>query len=599
MRKQILIIGALALLLCGAGFSAAQEDVSFSEGTVSVGGYYTDYSDNPGRVGEYSNLLGMKDPMADLQMGLFGGTENVLYRLDMNYHDDKTKSLDFGLDSQSLLSMDFSYGSFVHNLDHDYMENLMAREIVPGGAPGGKQVYHTDNDPLGRYFMEYENFRGDLSLDLPFVADGEVSFGMVDQHKRGYKQAMSIDHCAFCHIESGAQRVDQQTQIWKAGVRVSDKAVTVTYDFAKTRFIDRADDLNHTWKSAIHPVSGLPFDFGSRMAFSDVTLPYAQAADSDKYSHNVGLKLDLKTKGMLKGSYTNTNRTSYQTGVESQFDAGAFGYAVRLNKKTRLTAKYLRYETKVDDFFVDLPAYRDGLGAGSLDFDWNRISSANRKVNQGDLNLSYKVAKGKHLKVNWRYQIIDRPAMSQTQTNYIFDDTGGLDANIVEDLTSEAFENKTKVNRIKLRYDSRMGLKGNYNLTYTFTGVDKPFMNPTAMCEESIAGIGSTHGTAGTVGRIYYFQRERWGNGTNMPSLSHKVTARGSYQVSPRASVSGYVTYAKDKNDEMNLYEYDRDMLSPGINLWTAPKDNLLFTLGWNHNKVTSNANLCIPVFDG
>jgi len=605
MRKRILIIGAIALLMCGAALSAAQDGDTFVTGTVTAGGHYTEFNDNPTRVGEYTNLVDTKDPMVDMNLGLFGGTADVLYRLDLDYYDTKTKSFDFGVDTQSLLSADFSYGSFVHNLDHDYLENMSGRELAPSDSdpnnnPGGKQVYHTDNDPLGRYFMEYENFRGNLNVDLPFVANGQVSFGMVDQHKRGYKQAMTIDHCAFCHVESNAQRVDQQTRIWQAGIKGTSGAVSVNYDFAKTDFTDRANSMEHTWKQAMHPVNGNLYDFPSRQAFSDVTLPYGRTADNDKLSHTAGLKVDLKNAGTLKGSYTNTNRTNYHTGVESQFDAGAFGYAVRLNKKTRLTAKFLTYETKVDDYYVDLPAFRAGdAAAGNLNFDWNRISSANRKVYQGDLNLGYKLAKGRHLKFNWRYQVIDRPAMAQSQTNYLFDDSAGLDGNITDTLASTAYENKTKINRLKLRYDARMGMKGNYNLTYSFTGVDKPYMNPTAMCEESIAGIGSTHGSTGAVGRIYYFQRQRWGNGTNQASASHKVTGRGSYQLSPRTSVSAYVTYAKDKNDDMNLYQYDRDMLSPGINLWTAPQDKLLFTLGWNYNKVKSNANLCFPIFDG
>ena len=211
------------------------------------------------------------------------------------------------------------------------------------------------------------------------------------------------------------------------------------------------------------------------------------------------------------------------------------------------------------------------------------------------------MAKGKHLKVNWRYKIIDRPAMTQSQTNYIFDGVNDGNAGIVETRTSEAFENKTTVNRIKLRFDSRLGMKGNYNLTYTFTDVDRPFMNPTAMCEESLVGTNSAHVTAlpPVLDRIYYFQRERFGNGTNQAAQAHKVTGRGSYQISPRTSVNAFVTWAQDKNDEMNIYEYTRDLLTPGLNLWTAPSDNLLFTIGWTYNKVESNANLCVPIFDG
>ena len=600
MRTRNLLMCSAVLLMCWTGIGLADDEGEFVEGTTSVGAHYTDFSDNPLLAGEYVNLNATKDSQMDMYLNLFGATDNTLFNIKLDYRDIATKKFEFGVNTKNLLTADFSYGSFVHNLDHDNMENLIAREIVPGGAPGGKQIYHTDNDPMGRYFMEYEQFHGDLKVDMPFLAEGQITFGMSDQRRSGYKQTMTIDHCAFCHVESNAQRVDQQTRIWKAGAKGAVGPVAVNYDFAKTDFVDMANTPDHYWKSVRHPVNGNSFDFPSRMQFSDVALPYARTADNDKLSHNLGIKADLNALGTLKGSYTNTNRKNYHTGIKSNFDAGAIGYAVKLSRKMRLTGKFLAYETKVDDAFIDLNSFRSGdLNAGNLDFDWNRISSANRKVYQGDLNLGWKVGKGKHLKLNSRYQIIDRPAMAQSQTNYIFDDTGGLDGNITETLTSTAYDNKTRILRLKARFDSRLGRKGNYNLTYTFTDVDKPFMNPTAMCEESIAGIGSTHGSSGTVGRIYYFQRERLGNGTNMPSTAHKVTARGSYQISSRTSANAFVTWAKDKNDQMNIYEYERDLFTPGINLWTAPSDNLLFTLGWHHNMVTSNANLCIPVFDG
>jgi hypothetical protein len=583
--------------MCWTGIGLADEEGAFVEGTASVGGHYSDFTDNPMRVGEYVNLDATKDLQADMFLNLFGGTENTLYNIKLDYRDVATKTFEFGVDTKSILAVDFRYGSFVHNLDHDLMNNLQ-------GKAGGKQVYNTDNDPMGRYFMEYEQFHGDIKLDMPFLTNGQVVLGMSDQRRSGYQQTMTIDHCAFCHVESNARRVDQQTRIWKADVEGTVGMVSLNYDFAKTDFVDRAKTNDHRWKTAYHPVHGATdpntganyeAEFGSRMIFHDVTLPYARTADNDKISHNAGIKVDLQNAGTLKGSYTNTNRKNYTTGIEGKFDAGALGYAVRLSSKTRLTGKFLAYETKVDDVFIDLLPFRDGMGAGGQDFDWNRISSANRKVYQGDLNLGWKVGKGKHLKVNWRYQIIDRPAMTQTQTNYIYNPDGSIN----ETLTSEAMENKTTVNRIKLRYDSRLGMKGNYNLTYTYTGVDKPYMNPTAMCEESLQGTESSHPSGGAAGRLYYYQRERFGNGTNQPSQSHKVSGRASYQLSARTSFNAFLTYAQDKNDEMNLYQYDRDLLTPGLNLWTAPSDQVLFTLGWTYNKVTSNANMCIPIFDG
>ncbi len=587
MRTRNLLMCSVVLLICWTGIGFADESDAFVEGTASVGAHYSHFTDNPQRIGEYVNLDATKDLQADMMLDLFGGTENTLYNINLDYRDIATKKFEFGVNTKSFLSADFKYGSFVHNLDYDTLNNMQ-------GKAGGKQVYNTDNDPMGRYFMEYEQFHGDVKVDLPFLTDGQVALGMSDQRRSGYKQTMTLDHCAFCHVESNAQRVDQQTRIWKADVKGTAGPVSLNYDFAKTDFVDRANSPDHQWKSARHPVNGAPNDFPSRMSFSDVTLPYAQVADNDKLSHNAGIKVDLKSAGTLKGSYTNTNRRNYRTGIESGFNAGAFGYAVKLSPKMRLTGKFLAYETKVDDAFVDLNNFRAGdLISGNLNFDWNRISSANRKVYQGDLNLGWKVGKGKHLKASWRYQVIDRPAMAQSQTTYLFDENN---VGTNELVASEAFENKTTVNRIKLRFDSRIGMKGNYNLTYTYTDVDMPFMNPTAMCEESLIDTDSSHGVDG---RMYYFQRQRFGNGTNQATRAEKLTGRASYQISPRTSINGFVTVARDNNDEMNIYEYNRDLLTPGLNLWTAPSDNLLFTLGWTYNKVTSNANMCVPIFDG
>ncbi|MCP4571072.1 MAG: MtrB/PioB family outer membrane beta-barrel protein [bacterium] len=603
MRKHTRFLGAVVLLLCWAATGLAGDDESFTEGSASVGAHYGDFNDMPDRVGEYVNLDGLSDLTADFVLDLVGGNTDTLYRVYLAYTDAATNGFEFGLDNPGLVSVDFGYSSFVHNLDDDLLTNLQAREGVPqpDGTfnPGGKQIYHTDNDPLRRYWVEYERFHGEVKVDLPFLENGVVRLGYDDQHKQGYKQRMTIDHCAFCHVEGNTVRVDQRTKKWLASVEGTVGAVSANYDFARTDFADLGGENLHRWKNANHPVNGTAgAEFASRLLFEDVTLPYADGADNEKLTHNAGLKIDLKRAGSLKGSYTHATRENLKTQVKSKFDAYAIGYAKRLNKDMRLTARFLAYETKVDDYFVNLPNFRaDVPGANNLDFDWNRISSANRKVYQGDLNLGWRVGKGRHLKVSWRRQTIDRDAMTQSQTTYQF--TGLADNEIAAYMPSEAYANETVINRLKLRYDARLGLKGKYNLAYAYTSVDKPFMNPTAMCEESLAGTPSAHVDTGPIGRLYYYQRARYGNGTNQPNQAHKVTARGSYQLSPRTSVSGYLTWAKDKNDEMNLYEFQRDMLTPGVNVWTAPSDRLLFTLGWAYNKVESNANLCPPFFDG
>lgn len=124
-------------------------------------------------------------------------------------------------------------------------------------------------------------------------------------------------------------------------------------------------------------------------------------------------------------------------------------------------------------------------------------------------------------------------------------------------------------------------------------------MNPTAMCEESLLGTNSAHISGGAAGRIYYYQRTRYGMGTNMPSKSNRLLLKGSYQLSSRTAVNAFLTVANEKNEDLNIYQFERDILAPGINFWSAPNDRVLFTLGWSMNKVKSNANLCVPIFDG
>ena len=69
------------LALCWTGIGLADEEGAFVEGTASVGGHYSDFSDNPNRVGEYVNLNATKDLQADMYLDLFGGTGNTLYNI--------------------------------------------------------------------------------------------------------------------------------------------------------------------------------------------------------------------------------------------------------------------------------------------------------------------------------------------------------------------------------------------------------------------------------------------------------------------------------------------------------------------------------------
>ena len=602
--KTTTLIAAL-LLWAAAGALAEDEGGLFLDGEASVGLHYYGLDGELGRVGQYVSARDVDDTRPDLKANLFGGTSTTLYNVLLMYRDPATKAFGLDINTGSLVSGDYNYRSFDYNIGHDQMKNLQARQEVwkpplDSYGPGGKMIFYTDNDENGRYSMNYERSDANLTVDLPVLSGGKVYGIYGDQRRHGWKQSMTIDHCAYCHVEGNRREIDNRVQTWKAGLEGAiSRVVGIKYEYTQQDYFDYTKVPDHRWKDAMHPIYGATdpvtpanyeVEFGSRVIFDDVTLPYNRASNSKKQRHHAGLKVDVSPKQLVSGSYTNNTRRNYWTGVESNFDAWVANWTGRFGKKLRVNARFMAYENKVDDVFVDLPNFREGRPDGGQNFDWTRVSANNRQVAQGDLIAGYKLGKSGYLKGSWRHKTVDRDAMATSGTNYLYDASGNG-----TEVAATPYKNKSTYDVVRLMYIYRPSRKSKTRASYTFTNVDQAFMNPWAMCEESLVGTNP----AGADGRIYYYQRQRTAMGTSLPSQSHRFTFNGSYQLSSRTSLSAYFNYAKEKNDQLNSYEFDRDIMAPGFSFWTAPGDRIAFTLGYAYNQVKSNAKLCPPLFDG
>jgi hypothetical protein len=259
-RISLVLLLTAALLLAAASASLAEDEDTFLIGDVSVGTAYTDLIGNPTLVAEYISLRDANRFNPVLGLDLYGGTSSALIRVLASTRDQRTKSFLFDTDTSQLISGSLDFRSYVHNLGHDYLGNLGAIEGNPDPVnpdqlvPGGKQVYRTDNDPLGRYYYEYQQFFADMAVDLPFLENGQIYAGFHDQRRTGYKQSLTIEHCAFCHVQGQARPIDEQTRFWKAGGEGSIDAVTFKYEYGRTEFRDwaaaRKDDSTTTRASA-------------------------------------------------------------------------------------------------------------------------------------------------------------------------------------------------------------------------------------------------------------------------------------------------------------------------------------------------------------
>ena len=593
-------LAAVGLLVVSA-VAMADEGPPVVEGESWIGAHYMEQTGAFDKVGEYMSDANEGKVQAHAWFTLDGATDDALFDVYGFIRDKDTKAFGMSVIPDGRLSAQFDYLSFIHRLDHDLLENMQGREATGTGAPGGKQIYSHDMDPLGRYWLEYRKTSAELDYDLASIENGKVYVRFDDQHKSGWKQTLTIDHCATCHVEGNRRMIDEQTRTVRAGLEGTMGNLTFNYEFKAQDFTDFTEGGTREWTRAQHPTQGTysadltsnyNVEFGSRLSYDEETMSYAVGPTTEKRSHELGLNVDVNARNTVRGTYSHSRTENLGNALSSDFDAFAAGWLARLGKKTRLTARVLTYEVKADDAFVDLDPYRDGRPGGGQDFDWTRVSAANRDVLQTDLKLRRRLDRKSTLGLSWRHKVVDRSAMAQSQTTYYLDE--GLGENVM--VASTPYANETTSDRFRAVLNRRFGTKGNGKLSYTYTTVGNQYMNPTAMCESALHG--DDHTLDGN-SFVYYFQRERYGNGTALPTKSHRVAARASYQLSPQASLNGYVNVASETNDEINSYEYERTIVSPGANLWIAPNDKLMLTMGYSFNSVESNAKMCVPLFGG
>ena len=66
-----------------------------------------------------------------------------------------------------------------------------------------------------------------------------------------------------------------------------------------------------------------------------------------------------------------------------------------------------------------------------------------------------------------------------------------------------------------------------------------------------------------------------------------------------RVSGSLYVNFADEKNDDLNLYDFERTVLSSGLSAYVTPGNWGILTGGVAYSRIESNAKFCATVMDG
>ena len=390
------------------------------------------------------------------------------------------------------------------------------------------------------------------------------------------RQGLGVDHCANCHVRSHSKVIDERTRDLALGLEGTLSSLSLSYRFSAREFENSAAASMNRYMEARHPVSGgSGGEFASRLIYNNETLEFSRTPDTEKLGHSVKASADLPRNQSVRGSFTFATIENQATNLELTSQSAALAWYAPLTKRTRVTASFARRKIENDPVDIDLAAWRDGQTGGGQDFDWTRLSAYDREEWLGTVRLAWIPKPGHSVRLDYRLHTIDR-------------DNVLLDPN--------SADTKTMKNRVRASWSGRLMDKVRSRVEVGYEMTDLPYVAVDGLCEE---GISETVVALPDNGKVYYFQRSKFGTGGNLPTKALKAKAQISGSFGSKLYGSAYFNMASEKNDDLNLYDFERTSVNPGVSFVFAPTQVVVFTGGGGMSKITSNAQICATVMDG
>ena len=586
MKSTNRIFRQVILLLLMAGIVIADDTESgTTDFSFWLGSHYTDFEDNPDKVGEY-NLGKKEDLLPEFKLNMISRSNGKLIYLDGHYYDNenvngKLKGM-FG----NRFNFEVQYRSLTKQQGQDLLENVQAQEwvgldtvTIDGSLTfidkaGGKMLTHEITDPGA----DYNYNRHELMTKFSLLLSKKNNLKIVAAHrsilKKGTEQMITSNHCYSCHLTSKTIDVDKQTHQIEAGLEADIKNYSVGYTLGYRTFESKIDAPMVEYDNAEHPVTGgASGEFGPRLIYEDTTVAYGVYPETEKMSHKVRIKGKLG-KGRLASSFMISKTKNKGTDLTSDAVAGAINYTVPLSPKTRLIAKASVSKMKADDPFIDLPDFREGL-TPSFDFDFTRYSSIDRMDGKFSAEVISRLNNRWTLSVLGEYRRIDR------------DDYP---------IYNDGWTTSKMIGQAKMRY--RKGLKYTSSFKYRFEKTSDPYTSGKGLFED--VGRDNLSPLDGAT-FIFYFQREdlRYQNITTEPTDYHQFDWNLNWQSSSEVSFSLAAKVTYDKNSDLDSLDVEHFTALPGIAINFMPDPRTVFSSGYTYGYYKSRGPVTVALFDG
>lgn len=578
MKRIFTILSVGLLLVFAASVAATETDGAIDRYSIWMGAHYTDFSDYNKRIGEFK--LFSDNVFPEFKLDYYSQRENSIFNVSGYYFDYENAEGRLHTVVGDGFKADVQYRSMTRQFGQDLMQNIEAREWL-GTKPGGKILTHD----LADSGADYNTHRQEITSKTEILLSRKNNVRMLVAHRfireEGTQQSISSTHCFSCHLTSETMPVNKRTNQLSAGIEAEIDKYDVGYTFGYRKFDSHAPQQYAYFDNAEHPVLGTAdAEFGSRLIFDGESVPVGVLPETEKISHRVKVKGDLG-KGRMAGSFfynttENKNDNYLGTKLESQAYGGNLNYAVNLNKRTRLTAKFSGSRVKNDDPAIDLPLFREGRSGVQVNFDSTRYSVLDRKTIKGSA------------------EVVNR---FNRQTTFAF--MAGYDyvlrynhPEFDADLATKKF-----FGQFKVKY--RQGLKYSVQAKYRFEKTADPFTSGMGLFERR----GREELAIDLPGFPFrfYWEREdlRYQDITSLPTDRHEIDLKSTIRVGKNANVMLGFKGSMDKNNDLDSLDVENLSYQPHFNLTLTPGSKVALTAGYSYQFDKSRGPVTVALFDG
>ena len=580
-----LLVAALLALLAPSAL-LAEDGTGFSS-SVEVGAAGMSVDDEVNKVNEYSSIRDDDGVNPYVRASLKGSNGGTHVDLEAERWDDDVLNFDLDVDASRIFRFEGSYDRFRHWLSHDqldYMRATMKTDAqTDAGGKANASVYSDDLVPNQDFFIIHKELEMEGEVVIPDLPNVTLKTGYRQEERDGVEQVFGMSHCSACHIEGSAKSIDETTTDITLGATGKFGMLTVDYEYLTRDFDDNSTEQTRDYLLAAKPEDGLPTaDFASARLLFDQNngyVPYSSTPDSEKDSHTVKARYDFAKNTTVSAGYIHANfesdtqddvgRTLQDNPLSTDYDSYNMRASTRLGS-WRLTGYGRREEIDSDNnsiFFncgngTDVPATAERT---------EYKSEEDRDVTTAGGNAVYRFNSKTSLRLGYEYKDIDRDV----------DEVGD-----------------TETHTVKASVRFRPSSKLNGRASYTYQKIDDQFQNPHGNKGPIVEDFAWPADTPPKRWYEPYFYALREAEATSLPEDVHEVKASTTWSPSANYSMTAYARYRHEEND-LNFNTYKKDVISPGVNFWWAPINDLNLTMAYNFDKQKTENQMCVGWYHG